>query len=182
MINKGAAAERQAKWERDMAEAADGLIESLGAELVFVVMQNYAEPFDDAACAERVVALMKHPDRSHHLPRGLDPSVVMGALGAMDLVIAMRLHALILAAAMSTPVMGIIYDPKVRAFLESIGQSEAGLEMDAMTPEVLVDAVCSVWARRDAIRAQIAVSVEHLRAQARRNATLVAEFLASRGD
>ena len=104
----------------------------------------------------------------------------MGALGAMDLVVAMRLHALILAAAMSTPVVGIIYDPKVRAFLESIDQPDVGLEMDDMSPEALVDTVCSVWAQREAIRAQITACVERLRGQARRNATLVADLLASR--
>lgn len=182
MINKATATKCQAIWERNMAEAADGLVESLDAELVFVPMQGYVEPFDDATCSDRVIAQMKHREQACRLPRGLDPNTVIGALGAMDLVVAMRLHALILAAAMSTPVVGIIYDPKVRAFLESIGQSEAGLEMDDMTPEVLVDAVCSVWAQREAIRAQITASVEHLRAQARRNAMLVAELLASRGD
>jgi polysaccharide pyruvyl transferase CsaB len=181
MINKGAAAERQAKWERDMAEAADRLVESLDAGLVFVPMQDYAGPLDDAACADRVIAQMKHRERARRLPRGLDPSVVMGALGAMDVVIAMRLHALILAVATSTPVVGIIYDPKVRAFLKSIGQPEAGLEIDELSPEALVNVVSSVWARQEAIRAQIATSVEHLRAQTRLNATLVANFPALLG-
>lgn len=179
MSDKAAATERQAKWERDMAEAADKLVESLDAELAFVPMQNYPEPFDDAACSDRVIAQMKHRERARRLAHGLDPYAVMGVLGAMDLVVAMRLHALILAVATSTPVVGIIYDPKIRAFLESIGQAEAGLEMDNMSPEALGDAVCSVWARQEAIRAQIAASVEHLRARARLNATLVADFLAS---
>jgi polysaccharide pyruvyl transferase WcaK-like protein len=179
MINKAAATERQAKWERDMAEATDRLVESLDAESVFVPMQSYAEPFDDAACAERVIAQMTHRERARRLPRSLDPSTVMGTLGAMDLVVAMRLHALILAAAMSTPVVGIIYDPKVRGFLDSIGQSDAGLEMDELSPEALVDAVHSVWAQREVMGAQIAASVGHLRAQARLNATLVADLLAS---
>jgi len=182
MINKGAAAERQARWERDMAEAADRLVQSLDTELVFVPMQDYAELLDDAACSDRVIAQMKHRERTRRLPRGLAPSVVMGALGAMDLVVAMRLHALILAAAMSTPVVGVIYAPKVRGFLESIGQPDAGLEMDKLSPEALVKAVGSVWAQREVMGAQVAATVEHLRAQARLNATLVADFLVSRDD
>ena len=180
MSDKVAATEHQAKWERNMAEAADKLIASLDAELVFVPMQDYPDPFDDAACSDRVIAKMTHRERARRLPRGLDPSAVMGALGAMDLVVAMRLHALILAAAMSTPIVGIIYDPKIRGFLESIGQLDAGLEMDDMSPDALVDAVCSVWTQREAIRAQITASVERLRGQARLNATLVADLLASR--
>jgi polysaccharide pyruvyl transferase WcaK-like protein len=132
MKDKAAAMVCQAEWERNMAEAADKLVEWLDAELAFVPMQDYPEPFDDAACADRVMVLMKHRDRARRLPRSLDPSVVMGVLGAMDLVVAMRLHALVLAAAMSTPVVGIIYDPKVNAFLESIGQADAGLKMDKL--------------------------------------------------
>lgn len=181
MINKEAAAERQSKWERDMAEAADGLVRWLDTELVFVPMRDHTGPFDDAACADRVIAQMKHRERARRLPRGMDASLVMGVLGAMDLVVAMRLHALILAAAMSTPVVGIVYDPKVRAFLESIGQPDAGLEMDELSPETLVAAVDSVWEQREVMGAHIAATVEHLRAQARLNATLVADFLASPG-
>ena len=180
LIDKGAATERQAKWEQDMARAADSLVQSLDAELIFVPMQDYAEPLDDAACSDRVIAQMKHRERTRRLPRSLAPSVVMGALGAMDLVVAMRLHALILAAAMSVPVVGIIYDPKVRAFLESIDQPDVGLKMDDMSPEALVDTACSVWAQREVVGGQIAACVEHLQAQARLNATLVADFLASR--
>jgi polysaccharide pyruvyl transferase CsaB len=182
MSDKVSAAKHQARWESNMAEAADRLVESLEAELVFVPMQDYAEPFDDAACAGRIMVRMKHQERARCLARGLDPLAVMGILGAMDLVVAMRLHALILASAMSTPVVGIIYDPKVREFLKDIGQPDAGLQMDDMSPEALVAVVCSVWVQREAIGARLAASVEHLRSRARLNATLVAHLLTSRGD
>jgi len=181
MRNKVAAAKHQARWESDMAEAADKLVESLDAELVFVPMQDYTEPFDDAACAGRIMARMKHWERARRLARGLDPVTVMGALGAMDLVVAMRLHALILASAMSIPVVGIIYDPKVREFLKSIGQPDAGLEMNGMSPEALVAVVCSVWAQREEMSARMVAAVEHLQARARLNAILVAHLLTSRG-
>ena len=178
MRDKGAAIRRQERWEGEMAEAADRLIERLDAELVFMPMQDYPEPFDDAACADRIASRMKHRERTHQVSPGIDPQVAMGVLGAMDLVVAMRLHALILASATLTPVVGIVYDPKVRGFLESIGQPDAGLEMDCVSPQALVDVVSSVWARRQKVREQMATSVEHLRGLARRNAELVASLLA----
>lgn len=177
MTDKAAAIRRQDEWERSVAEAADRLIELLDAELVFVPMQDYGEPFNDTNCAGRIIARMKHPERAHCLSPGLDPEVVMGVLATTDLVVAMRLHALILASAVSTPAVGIIYDPKVKGFLDSIGQSDAGLNVDNLSSETLVARVRSVWARREILRARMAERVEHLRAQARRNAHLVAQLL-----
>lgn len=49
-------------------------------------------------------------------------------IGKMDLVIAMRLHALILAAVGEVPAAGIIYDPKVRIFAESAGMESWDLD------------------------------------------------------
>ena len=40
----------------------------------------------------------------------------------MRVVVSMRLHALIFAAGQGVPLVGIVYDPKVSAFLKYIGQ------------------------------------------------------------
>lgn len=40
----------------------------------------------------------------------------------MDVVLSMRLHALVFAAAQGVPLVGIVYDPKVSSFLEFVGQ------------------------------------------------------------
>lgn len=40
----------------------------------------------------------------------------------MDVVLSMRLHALVFAAAHGVPLVGIVYDPKVSSFLEFVGQ------------------------------------------------------------
>ena len=47
---------------------------------------------------------------------------MIGALSRMEAVVSMRLHALIFAAGQGIPLAGVVYDPKVSAFLRYIGQ------------------------------------------------------------
>ena len=57
---------------------------------------------------------------------------IIGFLGRMDMVMAMRLHALIFSASRSVPLIGISYDPKVAAFLDYISQTNY-IDFDALT-------------------------------------------------
>ena len=47
---------------------------------------------------------------------------IIGALSRMQMVVSMRLHALIFSAGQGIPLAGVVYDPKVSAFLRYIGQ------------------------------------------------------------
>ncbi len=47
---------------------------------------------------------------------------LMSIIGGLDLLVGMRLHALIFAALSHIPMIGISYDPKIDNFLASIGQ------------------------------------------------------------
>ena len=61
-------------------------------------------------------------------------------LSHMQAAVSMRLHGLIFAAGRGTPLVGVVYDPKVRSFLRYIGQDRA-LDLSEVTEERLVAAV-----------------------------------------
>ncbi len=71
----------------------------------------------------------------------------------------MRLHALIMAAAMGVPAVGIAYDPKVRLFSESVGyrytSSVTELSQSDLFSELLLDA----WEHRETQRQHLARTV-----------------------
>lgn len=47
-----------------------------------------------------------------------DVSELMGVISKTEMVIAMRLHTLIYASSVSVPIVGIVYDPKIKSFME----------------------------------------------------------------
>lgn len=57
------------------------------------------------------------------LPESYDTEELMSLIGNLDLLIGIRLHALIFAALMHIPFIGISYDPKIDNFLQSANQT-----------------------------------------------------------
>lgn len=54
------------------------------------------------------------------------PEELIGIAERLVIVMAMRLHTLIYSSIAATPMVGLIYDPKVKGYLEYIGQPAAG--------------------------------------------------------
>lgn len=81
----------------------------------------------------------------------------MGRFAASELVIAMRLHALIFAARCGVPFVPISYDPKVDALASAAGQQDVLLPTAQVTDETMKDAVEKVMesaaARRERLKA-----------------------------
>ena len=85
----------------------------------------------------------------------LAPAELMTIIGQLDLLVAMRLHALIFAATTQVPAVGVSYDPKVASFCGSAGQPS--VLADAV--EALGDAVARAWDESDA-RAEERLTVQ----------------------
>jgi polysaccharide pyruvyl transferase CsaB len=76
---------------------------------------------------------------------------VMGTLARSEAVVAMRLHAQILACVCSTPFVPLSYDPKVDALARRTGQDDLLIPIDKFTPELLrerVEVLRAEWSRR----------------------------------
>ena len=156
-----------------LARAADHLVTAHGARVLFVPFW----PGRDDAIAATIHAQMRHPEAAVLLDAPLSPAQARALLGAMDLVVAMRLHALIFAATAGVPVLGFGYAQKVPAFLGRIGQGRRALNPATLTWPQLQAALDSVWADRDAIRAGLHTEAGRLQAAAAGDAAVAARLL-----
>lgn len=107
-------------------------------------------------------------------PPPKDLTTVLDALYGCEVLLGMRLHALLLAANAGRPVVAWSYDPKVDALMHRVGSPEGLLPLDA-TPDQAAEAVLQA-----AQRPPDASRIELLRRDARRTLELMADRLTRR--
>ena len=112
------------------AQAAKYAYETCGLTPVFAAVEKHLDPVAGRLAAAGL-------DIPHYfLDDAGSAGTIIGALSRMQAVVSMRLHALIFAAGQGIPLAGVVYDPKVSAFLRYIGQ-ENFLDLDALTADAL---------------------------------------------
>ena len=91
----------------------------------------------------------------------------------------MRLHTLIYAAKMRTPVIGLIYDPKVESIMKSMGQKYA-LSVEDLNPVTLEGFVDEVVRSRDQIVDELSEAGDKAIDLANENASLAIDLIEQR--
>ncbi len=117
----------------------------------------------DVAFAEEVMAQMPMPAEVIR-PR-LTARETLAFIGGCDLVVAMRLHALIFAAICRRPMVAISYDPKVVGLMGELGLTTA-TATESFSSEALASAIGEAWETKDSISAALAERVPPLRGRA----------------
>lgn len=156
-------------YKKAVAGLADSLLDK-NRQVIFVPMQYPA----DVVPAGEIAGMMKN--KPLLIEKGLKLSQITGLVNSMDIVIGMRLHALIIAAVCAVPMVGISYDPKVEDFLHTIDQPVVR-ELESVTAGQLTDRVETVMANREDICRRLVDQKNSLRQKARRNTQLAIQLL-----
>lgn len=148
--------------------------EAYGLTPIFTAIEKRQDP---AAHRPAAQALKACPDRGlqgiphYFLDDAGGAGTIIGALSRMEIVVSMRLHALIFAAGQGVPLVGVVYDPKVSAFLRYLGQN-LFTGLDTLNYPVLRDLLDQAVEKTRQPEAQ-AAAVERLRVIEARNAAAV---------
>ena len=129
-------------------------------------------PFQDSQDMEVCKSILtKTTQKTKIVPRDYPIPVMMGLIGRMDMVMGMRLHSLIFAAAQNVPCMGISYDPKVTNVMESLGLPY--LKINRVEEQALLEMAKDTLKNREEIKKNLPAKTEVFRKNAMRNFELV---------
>lgn len=155
-----------------LARVADKLAETKQCQVVFLAMHNPK----DLAPAWKISRLMD--SRRAVLQDKYTIEELFSIIGNLDALVGMRLHALIMAAVMGVPQVGVSYDPKVDRFMELVGQTNAGW-LPNLAEDRLYDAIVDILDNLETVRRDLTVKTGELAEKARENAVLAVSTLRS---
>ena len=150
---------------REIAQSCDAMAEQ-GWQIVFLPF-HYPE---DVEAGRRIAALM---DREAVVLGGnYTPQETMAILKNADLIMGMRLHSLIMGAALLKPMVGLSYDPKVSSFMQLLRQPDC-FAVDSVEAEQLVKSMMRLGQQTETERKKMEQNMEIMARQAKAPAELL---------
>jgi len=158
---------------RDIASVLDKVIEDLNVNVIFFATQHM-----DIPIISRAINLIRNKERVNLITnKRYSNQEIMGLLGEIELFIGMRLHSLILASAMHTPILGLVYQDKVRNYLRELNLEEQRLEFSNFNVENLFNIIKKSWYEREKIKKHLSKQIEELKKKARVTPKMVIDLL-----
>ncbi len=165
------------KWKNEtekmisvLAETADRLIEEEDMQVLLLPL-HYSE---DYKICQQLQCAMKHesilPEKECRVVE------MLGLIKDVEVAVGMRLHSLIYAASLNVPVVGIVYDNKVKGFLNYIGQPLMETVED-ISAERFYGKIKEALLHRDSICEQLHQRMTQLRTLTKQDARMAIDFL-----
>jgi len=171
-------------WEGEIRRALGQFAARHGFRLLFIPFQSTQDlPYDlgrDIAIIERVRSVLQDQASCHVLEGVFTPSQISAVLAQCGMVVAMRLHAAILAVRNAVPFVALGYDKKVRHVLARCGLERFVVELEGLRAESLLHALESVYLEREAVRDELRKAGARMRRAAYDNMRAIARALGCR--
>ena len=163
------------KYASVIARVADYLVEKYGVMPVFIPMQHSK----DLAIIKLIMSKMEH--KSCYIKYKYNVSGLLGIIKKMDLIIGMRLHALIYAACVNVPMVGLVYEPKVEGFLKQVNQISAG-NVEDLDFEKFKKQIDNIWEKRSEYAGKLEDKVTELKKTTLQNTLIALELIKEKKD
>ncbi len=157
-------------FEIDFAKNLDVICKNNNVYPVFLPMQF---PTD----LEFSMKIIKHLKTPYYIINTqYDEKIFAGIISRCELLLGMRLHSLIYSASVKVPVVGVVYDPKVKSFLEYIGQNHFVDSKDISSGD-FVSTVDMCFKNRGKIKEEFTERIAQLEKKAFLNADIALKLL-----
>jgi polysaccharide pyruvyl transferase WcaK-like protein len=98
---------------------------------------------------------------------------IQAVLRRCGMLLGMRFHSLVLASSVTTPVMALVYAPKVRGYMRTLESDDVALELAGLTPPVLAERLAWAWDSRQELQSRQVSHVQKMKAGAERAAEIL---------
>jgi polysaccharide pyruvyl transferase CsaB len=167
-------------WRNDrheLAQLADALSRLAANRRVHLRLLPFHPPYDDEASSYVLERLSPSARADARVVHGMDtPLAMLEQVAGCDLLIAMRLHALIYAATQHVPMLGISYDPKIDQFLHRLGLTPVG-STEQLDPTAVTEAAIQLLDNKTTWLAEHHDAIEAMRRQSRQPAQQIISVL-----
>jgi len=140
-------------------------IDSIASRFVHVVLvaMHYHGPDSDVPMIRDVLKHVHSPNVCF-IDRELRPEVALGLFRRARLLLGVRLHALLLASSMGTPIVGIAYEEKVRELFLRLGLQGYCTDLFKLDSPTLVSLLDTALNHEQSLRVHLSERVDQLRA------------------
>lgn len=169
----------------NFVEFLNGLLEAEDVEILFVPTRRAgAAPVagqDDDLFSQEILDRLKQPGRARLLQGDYTPQELKAILGKMSLVVSVRMHAVIFAASLGVPVLGIaISHAKGQGIFEKLGlPPQCYVPIEEAQASTLLEKSRWILEHRDQVRALLAGRRDQLVRESRRNLEELGHLLPS---
>ncbi|MCL2855148.1 MAG: polysaccharide pyruvyl transferase CsaB [Defluviitaleaceae bacterium] len=146
----------------EMAVFCDYMWEKYNLVPLFIPMQ----PSNDAEISTKILEKVSY--KGYYLEDDFSVEEVLEIIGGSEFMVGMRLHSIIYAANAATPVIGLVYDPKVSAMMEDLGQ-EHFVNLEEISAMRLITLSEKVMENHDKIVAKLQSATTDLAEKSEKN-------------
>lgn len=126
-------------WEGRAAEAIDDYLDLQEGSAVFIPFQKGEDrASNDLEIANRIYGQLRNRQRAVVLNGDLSSAEIFSVISRCDVLLGMRLHAIIFAALNGVPIVGLAYDPKINIMMGQLDLADYALPLDEIQPRLVV--------------------------------------------
>jgi len=155
--------EIQSQYEESLVATIRYYLDNFGGKVVvFSHVCSKVLVNDDRIPSKRIVERFAGDRRVVLVAESLSPDLLKAMYGLMDLFIGTRMHSNIFALSQGVPLIAIAYFHKTWGIMQMLGLERWVIDIEAVTPEVLISKLVELWQEREQIRQLIRTKVKDL--------------------
>lgn len=165
-------------WIEQLAGGLGDFLDQTGGSAFIIPFQDGSIPLeDDLEVSRRARNLKALANRSAVASVSRTPLQRYRMAVHCDIVLGVRLHAVVAAVQAAVPCVGIAYDPKVKSLMERVGQAQYVLNLEGLDSRDVASSLREIYKRRAPVGQQLGEAAARMNRMARENARLAVSLL-----